>query len=46
MILAKTQLTTFVEQLSTCEGHEYRPRDLLFGMQAISNFTSSGVTGL
>ena len=25
MILAKTQLITFVEHFSSCGGHEYRP---------------------
>jgi len=46
MILAKTPLVIFDEHFSGCGGHEYRPWNLLIGMQASSNFTSSGVTGL
>ena len=41
MILAKTPLIIFVEHFSSCGGHEYRTWDLIVGMQAISNFTSS-----
>ena len=29
-----------------CVGQEYRPCDLLFGIERISNHTSVGVTGL
>ena len=34
------------ERLRSCAEQEYRPDDLLFGMDKISSFTSCGVTGL